>query len=276
MSTFLVIDTIKNFVVVNGTRLITTAIIILIAIILLLIMRVIVKKFTDKNHTRRKHAVTLAKLLQSVFRYIVWILSLIIILNAWGIDVTPILAGAGIVALAVSFGAQKLIADFISGLGIVFENYYDVDDVVEIDGFKGRVEEISLRSTKIINAKNEVKIINNGSIDKVINFSKNPSIGVVDIGIAYEEDINKVIKVLEENLESIRDNYPQIIEGPNVVGVTSLEDSYVNIRINVKTLNEQHYEVERGLYKFIKELFDKEGIEIPFNQLVVRHVNSDK
>ena len=276
MPTFLVIETIKDFLVVNGSRLITTLIILLISIFLLLVLRIIVKKFINKNQAKRKHAVTLAKLLQSIITYIVWAFTVVIILNAWGIDVTPILAGAGIVALAVSFGAQKLIADFISGLCIVFENYYDVDDVVEIDGFKGKVEEISLRSTRIINYKNEVKIINNGSIDKVINYSKNPSIGIVNIAISYSEDINRVIKVLEENLEIVRDNYPQIIEGPNVVGVTSLNDSSINIRINVKTLTEQHYEVERGLYKFVKELFDKEGIEIPYNQLVIHNANSDK
>ncbi len=268
-------EAIKNFIINNTRNLITTLIIIFIVLFIVLIAKVIVKRFIKRNNGKRKHAVTLAKMLLSIVKFVVYILGFMIILGVWGIDVTPILAGAGIVALAVSLGAQQLINDLISGFAIVFENQFDVDDVVEIDGFKGRVEEITLKSTKIINAKNNVKIINNGSIKTVINYSKAPSIGTVIVGVDYKENIDHVIKVLEENLGAIREKFPQVIEGPNVLGVTELNDNSVDIRIDVKTNAEEHYAVERELKKFIKELFEREGIEIPYAQLVIHNAKSN-
>lgn len=270
------LEKVKGFVIDNMTKIVSSLVIIGLCLLILLIARVITKKFIKRNSGKRKHAVTLAKLLLSVVKYVVIILAVVILLSTWGINVAPLLAGAGIVALGISLGAQKIIGDFISGLCIVFENCYDVDDVVEINGFKGRVEEISLRSTKLVNAKNEYRIISNGNINDITNFSKAPSIGIVDIGIAYEENIDEVIKLLEERLVEVRDQFPQIIEGPNVVGVVSLDDSCVTIRVNVKTNTEEHYAVERGINKFVKDLFDAEGIEIPYNQLVVRSADNNK
>lgn len=269
-------DKVKNFIIENTTRIISTIIIICICLLILLIARIITKRFIKKNNGKRKHAVTLAKLLLSICKYVIVILTIVILLSTWGINVAPLLAGAGIVALGISLGAQKIIGDFISGLCIVFENCYDVDDVVEINGFKGRVEEISLRSTKLVNWKNEMRIISNGNINDITNYSKAPSIGSVDITVAYHENIDHVIQVLEEHLGELRDMFPQIIEGPNVIGVVGLNDSSVAIRVNVKTNTEEHYAVERGINKFVKDLFDKEGIEIPFNQLVVHNADNNK
>ena len=269
-------DKVKNFIIENTTRIISTIIIICICLLILLIARIITKRFIKRNNGKRKHAVTLAKLLLSICKYVIVILTIVILLSTWGINVAPLLAGAGIVALGISLGAQKIIGDFISGLCIVFENCYDVDDVVEINGFKGRVEEISLRSTKLVNWKNEMRIISNGNINDITNYSKAPSIGSVDITVAYHENIDHVIQVLEEHLGELRDMFPQIIEGPNVIGVVGLNDSSVAIRVNVKTNTEEHYAVERGINKFVKDLFDKEGIEIPFNQLVVHNADNNK
>jgi len=269
-------DKVKNFIIENTTRIISTIIIICICLLILLIARIITKRFIKRNNGKRKHAVTLAKLLLSICKYVIVILTIVILLSTWGINVAPLLAGAGIVALGISLGAQKIIGDFISGLCIVFENCYDVDDVVEIYGFKGRVEEISLRSTKLVNWKNEMRIISNGNINDITNYSKAPSIGSVDITVAYHENIDHVIQVLEEHLGELRDMFPQIIEGPNVIGVVGLNDSSVAIRVNVKTNTEEHYAVERGINKFVKDLFDKEGIEIPFNQLVVHNADNNK
>ena len=217
-------DKVKNFIIENTTRIISTIIIICICLLILLIARIITKRFIKRNNGKRKHAVTLAKLLLSICKYVIVILTIVILLSTWGINVAPLLAGAGIVALGISLGAQKIIGDFISGLCIVFENCYDVDDVVEINGFKGRVEEISLRSTKLVNWKNEMRIISNGNINDITNYSKAPSIGSVDITVAYHENIDHVIQVLEEHLGELRDMFPQIIEGPNVIGVVGLND----------------------------------------------------
>ena len=272
----LTVDDVKNYLIDNATKLISTAVVIVVCLLLVLIAKIITKKFINKNQGKRKHAITMAKLILSVIKYVVYIWMVVMLLGVWGIDVTPLLAGAGIVALGISLGAQKIIGDLVSGLFIVFENSFDVDDVVEINGFKGTVQEISLRTTRIVNWKNEVRIISNGNITDITNFSKAPSIGSVDISIAYHEKIDKVIKLLEEKLPLLKEQFPQIIEGPNVVGVSNLGASSVDIKINVKTNTEEHYGVERGIKKFVKDLFDEEGIEIPFNQLVIHNANDNK
>ena len=211
-------------------------------------------------------------MLLSVFRYFIVIVTVIIVLGIWGINVLPVLVGAGIVTIAISFGAHKLVADLIGGICIVFEDYYDVGDVVKINDFKGTVMEIGLKSTKIKNWKNEVRMIANGDITEVTNFSKFPSVGVVEVQIAYKEDMSRVVKLLEENLQNLKDTYEQILEGPNIVGgLLSLNDNGVSIRITVKTESEKHYEVERGIRLLVKELFEREHIEIPFNQLVIHN-----
>ena len=142
----LTVDDVKNYLIDNATKLISTAVVIVVCLLLVLIAKIITKKFISKNQGKRKHAITMAKLILSVIKYVVYILMVVILLGVWGIDVTPLLAGAGIVALGISLGAQKIIGDLVSGLFIVFENSFDVDDVVEINGFKGTVQEISLRN----------------------------------------------------------------------------------------------------------------------------------
>ena len=265
-------EAIGQFWIEQATRIIATLVTILIAILLIFIVRFITKRFIKKQEGKRKHAITLAKMLLSVFRYFVVILTVIIVLGIWGINVLPVLVGAGIVTIAISFGAHKLVADLIGGICIVFEDYYDVGDVVKINDFKGTVMEIGLKSTKLKNWKNEVRMIANGDITEVTNFSKFPSVGVVEVQIAYKEDMSKVVKLLEENLQNLKDTYEQILEGPNIIGgLLSLNDNGVSIRITVKTEPEKHYEVERGIRLLVKELFEREHIEIPFNQLVIHN-----
>ena len=267
-------ESIGRFWVEQASKIIAMFVVIIIAVLLILLVRFITKKFIRKQEGKRKHAITLAKMLLSVFRYFVVIVSVIIILGIWGVNVLPVLVGAGIVTIAISFGAQKLIADLIGGICIVFEDYYDVGDVVEINGFKGSVIEIGLKSTKLVNWKNEVRMISNGDITAITNYSKYPSVGVVEVQISYKEDVNRVIELLEDSLSSLKGRYEQILEGPNVVaGILGLNENGISIRITVKTESEKHYEVERGIKQAVKELFEKEGIEIPYNQLVIHNDN---
>ena len=265
-------ESIGNFFVNQGTRIIATFVVFIITILLVLIVRFITKNFIKKQDGKRKHAITLAKMLLSVFRYFIVIVAAIIILGIWGINVIPVLVGAGIVTIAISFGAHKLIADLIGGICIVFEDYYDVGDVVEINGFKGTVIEIGLKSTKLVNWKNEVRMISNGDITAITNYSKYPSVGVVEVQVAYKEDIKRIVQVLEEKLSDLKNKYGQILEGPNVVnGLLGLNDNGISIRITVKTESEKHYEVERAIKLVVKEVFEQEGIEIPYNQLVIHN-----
>lgn len=261
------VDKLKKFIEINAIRLISTGFAIVIIFILLLILNVVTKRFMKRAKHRR--AITLARLIRSIFRYMIYIVGFISLLAIWGYNVSTILAGAGIMGLVIGLGSQHLIADLLSGISIVFENYYEIDDIIEINGFKGKVVEIGIRSTQIMNWKGELKIIANGEIKEIINYSRNFSMADVTVTISYQDEINKTIALLEEKLPTIKDLYPQIIEGPNVVGVRNLSVNGVDIGIIAKTLSEQHYSVERGLRKYIYELFLEYNITIPVTQVMI-------
>lgn len=264
-------EKIVAFINASTKPIIETAILIGITFVLFVLIAIVGNRIIKKQRNKKKKAMTLTKMIQSILRYSILILAIIMILSFWGVQVGPILAGAGIIGIVIGLGAQDLIKDLLSGFSIIFENYYDIDDIVEIKGFKGRVLDIGLKSTKLINWKNEVKVFTNGDIKDITNFSKNPSVGVVEVGISYNENLDKVIGLLEEKLVVIKELFPQVIEGPNVIGVVNFTDSAIIIRIIVKTESEQHYSVERAIRKYIKEIFDENGITIPFPQLVVYH-----
>ena len=265
---------IKEWVETNLWRLVLSVIAVLVATILILIMKVITTR-VKKGKNKRRY--TVIKLVESIIKYLVILIDFFVLLGIWGINVTAALAGVGIVGLVVGLGAQDLIKDLIAGIGIVMDDQYDVDEVVEINGFKGKVTEIGLRTTRLVNASGEIRIIRNGSISDLSNFSRTFSVAVALIDISYDEDIDKVIKVLDDNLPSLKENYPQIIEGPVVVGVDALADSSVTIRVTAKTNPEDHYAVQRALLKYTKELFEENNIDMPYPQVVVHGVkNNDR
>lgn len=263
---------IETFIITNSKILISIGITIVITIVLLIIVKALVSRTVRK--ARNNRAITLAKLVQSILRYVIVIIAIIVIIGLTGFDISAVLAGAGILGLVIGLGAQSLINDLLSGLAIVFENYCEIDDVVEVKGFKGRVVEIGLRSTKIQNWKGELKIFTNGEIKELTNFSRTFSVAIVEFTIDYNENINEVILLLEEKLQSIKEFYPQIVEGPNVMGVTNIGLNGYDIRLSAKTLCEQHYAVERGLRKRIIELFKEHDIKVSMNQLKL--VNNDE
>ena len=269
LSAFL--ENVLNFIKDQAAKFIATLVTIAFCALLILIVSLMKRNFVKKNSAKRKRAITLTIIINSIVKYLVLIIGILIILSIWGVNVTSLLIGAGIVTLAISLGAQKIFGDIINGIFIVFENYYDIDDVVEINGFKGKVTDISLRSTKLINWKNEVRVVANSEVLQVTNFSLNPTVGVLQINVAYKTNISDVIKLLEDNLYAMKKQFPQILEGPNVLGVSNLGENGVEITITVKTESEKHYPVLRELKKFIKELFDANGVEIPFNQIVVHN-----
>lgn len=266
-------ESVKNWIENNFKALIMTGAVLFIALILLLITNVLTKRIKKKKN---KRSYTISKLLQSVFKYLILIITIFAILSIWGINVTAAIAGVGILGLVIGLGAQDLIKDLLAGMGIVFENQYEIDDIVEIKGFKGKVMEIGLRTTKLISATGEIKIIRNGEINEVSNFSRSYSLAVAHVDVAYEEDLNKVITLLDEALPALKESYPQIIEGPVVAGVCNLAESGVTVKITAKTNPEEHYAVERALLKFIKELFDNNSVEIPYSKVVVKVNKSDE
>ena len=221
-----------------------------------------------KNHMVRD-------LLNSIIKYLGVVVGIFLILNAWGVDTPTLLAGAGIIALAVSFGAQGLIEDIISGLFIIFEKQFLVGDVIEINGFRGTVISMGIRITKIEDIRGDIKLINNSEIRGAVNTSSHLSFAVCEVSISYDEDIKKVEDILNKELPKVKDNIKEIAEGPFYRGVQALSDSSVVLQVYAKTKEINRLQVQRELNRAVKIIFDENNIKIPFPQLVI-HTENDK
>ncbi|MBN2806199.1 MAG: mechanosensitive ion channel family protein [Prolixibacteraceae bacterium] len=210
---------------------------------------------------------TLMGIVLGIGRVAIWTSAVFIILKEIGIDVKPILAGAGIVGLAVGFGAQELVRDFITGFFILLENQIRTGDVAVINGTGGLVERIELRTIKLRDFSGVVHIFQNGKINSISNMTKEWSAMVFDIGIAYKEDPDKAIITMQEIGDDMQKDPvfgPKILEPIEVVGVDKLGDSAVVIRARIKTKPSEQWNVGREYRKRVKNVFDQKGIEIPF------------
>ncbi|WP_191559839.1 mechanosensitive ion channel family protein [Metabacillus idriensis] len=212
---------------------------------------------------------TLVKLLDNVLTYIVYFVALLMILETLSFDVKALLAGAGIVGLAVGFGAQNLVRDVITGFFIIFEDQFSVGDMIRVGQFEGTVEEIGLRTTKIKSWTGELNILPNGNITEVTNFSVNNSVAFVDISIAYEGDIPKAEKVIEDLLLELPDKYEEMVAPPELLGIQNLGASEVILRVVSEVLPMKHFHIARMLRKEIRMRLDEHGIEIPFPRMVM-------
>jgi small conductance mechanosensitive channel len=240
-----------------------------VALMILKISKIGLYRVGLKPGPMQRRKKTIAKVMMSITKYAVYFLAILIILALWGVNVVPALAGLGVAGVVIGLGAQKFINDLISGFFIVFEHHFDVGDIIEVKGFKGEVTDIGLKTSKIKGWRGDVKILNNGDIDDLTNFSLNPSIGIIDFGIAYPEDAQKTIELLKAELPKLRPLIPDALDDPQVLGVMDLADSSVNMRVIVKTITERHYGIERIIRQRIKEILDENHIEIPFPQVVV-------
>lgn len=227
-----------------------------------------IRNLSPLNTSERREE-TLAKLLDNILSYVVYFIAFMMILSVLTIDVKALLAGAGIVGLAVGFGAQSLVKDVITGFFIIFEDQFSVGDHVRIGPFEGTVQTIGLRTTKLKSWTGEVHILPNGSIIEVTNFSLNNSLAIIDVGIAYEENIDKAERVIKDLLEKMPEQYVELVKVPEYLGIQSFGPSEVVIRIVAETLPMQHNAVSRKIRKDIKLQLDANGIEIPYPRMVM-------
>ena len=214
-------------------------------------------------------AETLALLIASILKYTLMILSVFLVLSAWGVKTSALLASAGILGLAISFGAQSLIADMLSGLFIIFEHQFAVGDVIEVDGYRGKVLEIGIRTTKVQSLLGEIKIINNSDIRNTINASNNLILTVVEIPISHDENLERVEKIIKDNLENIKKAIPQIVETPTYGNVDKFTDQGVVFRIYIKTTELDKWAARRAVNREVKLLFDKHNIKISYPHVVI-------
>jgi small conductance mechanosensitive channel len=209
----------------------------------------------------------------SSIKYIAVIVALFMILYAWNVQTATLLAGAGIIGLAVSFGAQSLIEDIFAGLFIIFEKQFVVGDVIQIEDFRGVVKEVGLRITKFEDINGDIKIINNSDIRGAINSSSVLSQAVSLIQISYKQDVLKFETLMKEHLKDIKELVPQIKKGPFYEGIETFDSSGVTVRIVCWTNEIDRFRTIREVNKQLKVLFDKHNIEIPYPQIVVHQEN---
>lgn len=219
-----------------------------------------------------KRISTLMSILKGLGKIIIWSVFLMIFLKKIGVDIAPILAGAGILGLAVGFGAQELVRDFISGFFMILENQIRVGDYGIIDGTEGLVEKIELRTLTLRDLSGVVHVFQNGKINSLSNMTKEWSAMVFKIGVAYKEDVDHVIRVMQEVGEKMTNdiNYKaKILEPLLIMGLDKFDDSAVIIKARLKTIAGEQWTLGRAYRKLLKIEFDKEGIEIPFPHTTV-------
>ncbi len=236
-----------------------------------IVRKIILKSFS--KFSAERHSDTVASLLASLAKYAIYFIIFCNVLVMWGVNITSILALSGAVSVAIGLGAQDIVKDMMAGLFIIMENQFGVGDIVELNGFSGTVESIGIRTTRIRNVDGNVHIVPNGQISIVTNMSKGFNRAVVDVSVAYCEDIDRVFSVLKKEFKRIFDNnlIDGIIDEPQVWGINELGDSAVVIRIAADSRIGENWRIERELRKFILKRFEEENIEIPFPQIVVHN-----
>jgi small conductance mechanosensitive channel len=214
-----------------------------------------------------KRAATIGGIVRKTLAVLIWAVAGVMILREFNFDIAPILAGAGVIGLAVGFGAQNLVRDVISGMFMLIENQISVNDVAVINGTGGLVEEVNLRTTVLRSLDGTVHIFPNGTITTLSNMTHEFSYYVFDVGVAYKEDTDRVVEVLREVAEELRrtpEFGPLILEPLDVLGVDQFADSAVIVKVRLKTMPVKQWAVGREMNRRIKKRFDAEGIEIPF------------
>jgi small-conductance mechanosensitive channel len=243
--------------------------------LLVSISKLLIKQVFDQHGASRRRAQTLETLLLSVVTYLVFFVACLMILQVFNVNTSAILASAGILGLAIGFGAQNLVKDIISGFFILFEDQFSVGDYVQIDTVTGTVEEIGLRTCKIRQWTGELNVIPNGEISRVKNYTRGPMLAKITIGITYEADIDHAISVLQEVSEKAYREIDDIIDVPSVLGVSELAVTSVNILIIATTQAGKQWAVERELRKRFKNALEQAGIEMPFARQLVYPLSQD-
>ena len=232
------------------------------------IVRAVAEAGADQVSEREKRALTLAGIVKTVGTTAIVIIATMMGLQEFGLNVTPIIAGAGVVGLAVGFGAQSLIKDVIAGFFIILEGQFGVGDVIKTGDISGHVERLNLRVTTLRDFNSgAVHFIPNSELKVVSNLTKEWSRVALDIGVAYHEDIDRVVVVLQRIGQELAQDQrvgPLILEPPEVLGIESFGESQVTIKVLVKTLPQRQWEVAREFRRRIKVTFGKEGIEMPY------------
>jgi len=221
---------------------------------------------TDTNEAV-KRINTLTAIIRSLLKVVIWAVFLMMILQKFGINIGPIIAGAGILGLAIGFGAQELVRDFIAGFFMILENQVRTGDVAVINGTAGSVEKIELRTITLRDVSGVTHVFQNGKVNTISNMTKDWSAIVFDIGVAYKEDTDKVMEIMKQVGDAMFEEpeyHEKILEPIEINGVNNFANSAVEIRARMKTKPILQWAIGREYRRRLKKAFDENNIEIPF------------
>ena len=243
--------------------------IILVSLLVYLVIKSVIDnvfKIRNKYIDKRKSK-TINGLINNIIKYFIVIVDVIMILDIFGVDTKTLIASLGVVGFVAGLAVQDTLKDFVAGVSIILENQYSVGDTITVKDFRGEVISLGIKSTKIKAYTGEVMIIPNHLIEHVINHSVDKSLAIVDIPVSYDTDLKKLESVLSNLFSKL--SIDGITGDINILGLESYDDSSISYRVVVDTIPMKHYQVERELKRAIKLELDKNGIEIPFPQVVV-------
>lgn len=261
-----ILDYVKMFF---DNKLVQSVIILILAVILSGIAKRFIKHAIHK-HDMTNRLETLVRVFSKVVSFLIYFLAILQICQVlFNVQPTSIIAATGVFGVAIGFGAQSLVKDVISGFFILFENQFAVGESVTIEGFTGVVKELTLRTSIIQNVNGDVFTIPNGSITKVTNHSRAERGVAVAVSIAYEEDINNALKVMQKVAEEAKAEITSLTKVPDVLGVSALGSSGVELKLFATCVPGEQFNVERELMKRIKYAFDKENVNIPYDHIVI-------
>lgn len=241
-----------------------------IAICFLVALRCIVDIIFSFLKKQKGRAKTLSTIINSLIKYAILLVGFCWVLTIIGVNVSTIFASVGVIALIVGFGAESLVADVVTGVFILFENQYNVGDIIEVDGFRGTVENISIRTVSLMDPAGNIKIINNSNLKNVINRSNHGSVAVTEVGVSYSTDLEALEAKMDKITTEIKVKHPDIFVGDvSYLGVENLADSSVVLKFKADVKEADIFRGRRVLNKEIKCIFDRENVEIAFPQLDV-------
>lgn len=241
----------------------------LINILLILSVAKILRMLFRLRSKKSDRTKTVVSLLDGFVKYGAAIAVIIYVLKACGVNTEALIASIGILALIVGLGAQSLIADIIAGMFIIFENEFNTGEIISIDGFRGEVIEIGIRTTKLLDAAGNIKIMNHSDIKNIVNLSREPSLAVVDVDFPYDVPIEFIEKLFDEKFAGLKEKIPGIITGPFYKGVTEYKDSNVTVKIVATCLESDRFQVQRDLLREYRAIITAEGIDISYPHVVI-------
>lgn len=241
----------------------------LINIFLILSVAKILRMLFRLRFKKSDRTKTVVSLLDGFVKYGTAIAVIIYVLKACGVNTEALIASVGILALIIGLGAQSLIADIIAGMFIIFENEFNTGEIISIDGFRGEVIEIGIRTTKLLDAAGNIKIMNHSDIKNIVNLSREPSLAAVDVDFPYDVPIEYIEKLFDEKFAGLKEKIPGIISGPFYKGVSEYKDSNVTVKIVATCLETDRFQVQRDLLREYRAIITAEGIDISYPHVVI-------